>query len=89
MYTHTHAYLQIHQGRMQDFSGGDFGYTCRFAACREQRSCEPLIGGFGGMPPPQEFFLTGAISCALKAIFNHFHGKKFSQEIINKHEFFH
>ena len=26
------------------------------AACREQRSCEPLLGGFGGMLP-QEFFL--------------------------------
>ena len=52
------------QGRMQDFSGGgaqlknfwDFGYTCREAACREQRSCEPLLGGFGGMPPQENFF---------------------------------
>ena len=42
---------------MQDFSGGaqlkffwDFRYTCREAACREQRSCEPLLGGFGGIP---------------------------------------
>ena len=49
---------------MQDFSGGgaqllnfcDFGYTCREAACREQRSCEPLLGGFGGMPPQEIFF---------------------------------
>ena len=54
----------IIQGRMQDFSGGgaqlkkiwDFGYTCREAACREQRSCEPLLGGFGGMPPQENFF---------------------------------
>ena len=25
------------------------------AACREQRSCEPLLGGFGGMLPPENF----------------------------------
>ena len=51
------------QGRMQDFSGGggptlnffDFVYTCREAACREQRSCEPLLGGFGGMLPQENF----------------------------------
>ena len=30
-----------------------FMHTC--AACREQRSCEPILGGFGGMPP-QEIF---------------------------------
>ena len=49
---------------MQDFSGGGpnfkisgiFVYTCREAACREQRSCEPLLGGFGGMPRPRNFF---------------------------------
>ena len=50
---------------MQDFSKGggptlnfwDFGYrsTCREAACREQRSSEPLLGGFGGMPPKKMF----------------------------------
>ena len=34
----------------------DFGYTCREATCREQRSCEPLLGGFGGMPPQDNFF---------------------------------
>ena len=32
---------------------------------------------------------NGANSCVLRAIFNHFHGKKFSQKIIIKHEFFH
>ena len=70
------------QGRMQDFSGGganfkifwDFGYTCRGAACREQINW---------------LFKNGAISCVLRAIFNHFHGKKSTQKIINKHEFFH
>ena len=30
-----------------------------FAACREQRSCEPLLGGFGGMPPPKKIFING------------------------------
>ena len=81
---------------MQDFSGGganfnfcDFGYTCREAACCEQRSCEPLLGGFGGMPPHKKILKNGANSCVLRAIFNHFHGKKSSQKIINKHEFFH
>ena len=81
---------------MQDFSRGGgptlkflgFVYTGRFAACREQRSCEPLLGGFGGMHP-QENKKNGAISCVLRAIFNHFYGKKSSQKIINKHDFFH
>ena len=80
---------------MQDFSRGgaqlqkfwDFGYTCREAACREQRSCEPLLGGFGGMPP-KKIFKNGAISCVFRANFNHFHGKKSSQKIISKLNFF-
>ena len=65
---------------MQDFSGGG-GPTLKFQRfwiympCREQRSCEPLLGG--------------SKCCVLRAIFNHFHGKKSSQKIINKHEFFH
>ena len=82
------------QGRMQDFSGGgaqlqnfwDFGYTCREAACREQRA---FARGVWGHSPPRKIFKNGAISCVLKAILNHFHGKKSSQKIINKHEFFH
>ena len=44
--------------------------------------------GFGGMPP-KKILKNGVISCVLRAIFNHFHGKKSSQKIINKHEFFH
>ena len=44
--------------------------------------------GVGGMPP-KKILKDGAISCVLRAIFNHFHGKKSSPKIINKHEFFH
>ena len=70
------------QGHMQDFSGGgaqlenfrDLGYTCRFAACREQQSCEPLLGGLGACPP-KKIFKNCAVSCVLRAIFNHFHYK--------------
>ena len=47
--------------------------------CREQRSCEPLLGGFGGMHP-KKIFKNGAISCVLRAIFSHFHGKKSSKK---------
>ena len=32
------------KGRMQDFSGGDFGYTCRFAACRVKAASRCLRG---------------------------------------------
>ena len=34
-------------------------------------------------------FLRGGAQLRFEAIFNHFHGKKSSQKIINKHEFFH
>ena len=45
---------------------------------------------WGHAPPPHKKILkNGANSCVLRAIFNHFHGKKSSQKIINKHEFFH
>ena len=73
---------------MQDFSGG--GPTLKFLGfwIYMPRSCEPLLGGFGGMPP-KKIIKNGAISCVLRAIFNHFHGKKSSQKIINKHDFFH
>ena len=67
----------------------EVGYTCRKASCREQQSCEPLLGGFGGMPPPKKIFKNGAISCVLRAIFNHFHDKIFSQKFMNKQDFFH
>ena len=69
------AYAGFLRGGAQLSIFWDFGYTCREAACCEQRSCEPLLGGFGGMPP-KKIFKNGAISCVLRAIFNHFHGKK-------------
>ena len=71
------AYAGFLRGGAQLKNFWDFGYTCREAACREQRSCELLLGGFGGMPP-KKIFLNGAISWVLRAIFNHFHGKKSS-----------
>ena len=45
--------------------------------------------GVWGHAPPKKNFKNDAILCVLRAIFNHFHGKKSSQKIINKHEFFH
>ena len=42
-----------------------------------------------GHAPHKKILKNGANSCVLRAIFNHFHGKKSSQKIINKHEFFH
>ena len=66
----------------------DFRYTCRKAACREQRSCEPLQGGLGACSR-KKIFKNDTISCVLRAIFNHFPDKKSSQKIINKQEFFH
>ena len=44
---------------------------------------------WGHAPPHKKILKNGANSCVLRAIFNHFHGKKFSQKIIIKHEFFH
>ena len=71
--------------------GGNFkisGILDIHAASRHVASSELLLGGFGGIPP-KKFFLNDAISCVLRAIFNHFHGKKSSQKIINKNHFFH
>ena len=49
------------QGRMQDFSG-EGGPSLKFygildihAAKRHVASSEPLLGGFGGMPPQENF----------------------------------
>ena len=37
--------------------------------------------GVWGHAPPKKILRNGAISCVLRAIFNHFHGKKSSQKI--------
>ena len=55
------------QEHMQDFSGG--------ANFKKFGILVMLLGGFGGMTP-KNFFLNGAISCVLRAIYNHFHDKK-------------
>ena len=46
------------------------------------------MGVWGHASPPKNIFKSGAISCVLRAIFNHFHVKKSSKKIINKHQFF-
>ena len=75
--------LLITHGRMQDFSGGG-GPTLKFlgfwiyvprSGMSRAAKLRALLRGFGGMPP-KKFFKNGAILCVLKAIFNHFHGKK-------------
>ena len=76
---------------MQDFSGWGPNFKISViltihAVLRHVASSEPLLGGFGGMPP-KKILKNGAISCGLRAIFNHFHGKKNPQKIINKHNF--
>ena len=76
---------------MQDFSGGG-GPILKFLGfwIYMLRSCELVLGGFFFITiTPKKIFKNGAISCVLRAIFNHFHDKKSSQKIINKHEFFH
>ena len=45
--------------------------------------------GVWGHAHPKKILKNGAILCVLRAIFNHFHGKKSSQKIINKYKFFH
>ena len=65
---------------MQDFSEGGgpnfeiFGILDIHAA-----RLRSFVRGFGGMPP-KKIFKNGAISCVLRAIVNHFHGKKSSQK---------
>ena len=75
---------------MQDFSGGGtlifLGFWIYMPLAAKLRA---FARGVWGHAPPKKFFKNGAISCVLRAIFNHFHGKKSSQKIINKHEFFH
>ena len=74
---------------MQDFSGGggpnfkisdilDIHAAKRHVASSEAASF--CLGGLGTCSP-KKIFKNGAISCVLRAIFNHFHGKKFSQKL--------
>ena len=51
----TGAYAGFLKGGGPTLNFWDFVYTCREAACREQRSCELLLGGFEGMPPQENF----------------------------------
>ena len=66
---------------MQDFSGG--GGNFKISGILDIHAAK--LGEFGGMPPKKSFE-NGAISCVLRAIFNHFHDKKSPQKIINKHD---
>ena len=44
---------------------------------------QDVARGVWGMPPSRKIFKNGAISCVLRAIFNHFQDRKSSQKIIN------
>ena len=46
-----------------------------------------LLGGCGGMPPQENLKKWCNFVC-FEGYFQHFHGKKSSQKIINKHDFF-
>ena len=82
---------------MQDFSGGGptlkflgfWIYMPRSGMSRAAKLRAFARGVWGHGPPPKKILKNGAISCVLRAIFSHFHGKKSSKKIINKHEFFH
>ena len=87
----------IIQVRMQDFSRGG-GPTLKFlgfwiymprSGMSRAAKLRAFARGVWGHAPHKKIFKNGAISCVLRANFNHFHGKKSSQNIINKHEFFH
>ena len=60
------------------------------AAKRHVASSEAASFCYGGLGacPPKKIFKNGAISCVLRANFNHFRGKKSSQKIISKLNFF-
>ena len=82
---------------MQDFSGGGPNFKIsvildihpQSGMSRAAKLRAFVRGVWGHAPPPKKNFKSGAILCVLKAIFNHFHGKKSSQKIIKKHKFFH
>ena len=49
------AYAGFLKGGAQLKKFLEVGYTCRKAACYEQRSCVPLLGGLGAYPPQENF----------------------------------
>ena len=59
------------------------------AAKRHVASLRAVARGVWGHAPPRKIFKNGAILCVLRAIFNHFSDKIFSQKFMNKQEFFH
>ena len=71
------------QGRMQDFSGGGptlkflgiWIYMPRSGMSRAAKLRAFARGVWGHAPPPKKILKNGAISCVLRAIFNHFHDK--------------
>ena len=66
---------------MQDFSGG--GPNFKISGILDMPRAAKLRSiarGLGGMPP-KKIFNNGANSCVLRAIFNHFHGKKSSKKL--------
>ena len=76
------------QGRMQDFLGGG-GPTLKFlgfwiymprSSMSRAAKLRAFVRGVWGYAP-KKIFKNGAISCVLRAIFNHFHGKKSSQKL--------
>ena len=79
------GFLRGGGAQLQNF--WDFGYTLRGMSRAAQ--LRAFARGVWGHAPPKKIFINGAISCVLRAIFNHFHGKKSTQKITNKHEFFH
>ena len=77
---------------MQDFSGGESTCpTLKFLGIwiymPRAAKLRAVAGGVWGHAP-EENFLKWCNSCVLRAIFNHFHDKKFSQKFMNKQDFF-
>ena len=69
------------QGRMQDFSGGGPNFKISVILYIHAAKLRAFASGVWGHAPPKKIFINGAISCVLRAIFNHFHGKKSSQKL--------
>ena len=83
--------LRLSQGRMQDFSGGGgpilkfLGFLIYMPQAAKLRAFARGVWGHA----PQENFKKWCNFVRFEGYFQHFHGKKSSQKIINKHEFFH